>query len=448
MFGWLRSRGGSTKPIKGRGEGPVTLGAVFVPGGKPTITYVPRTRLGLEQVVQDHIRETREVLLLIGPTKSGKTVLTQTVIPDDRRITVEGTRVGDREDRFWTDVAAKAGAAQAVVATKGSRTRSQTVTRAGIGTGGLSEVLPIPSIDIGTKHETVEQHADGVHRHLVTDPQEEAIRLLIASEKVLVIEDFHTVAPEVQRNVIRALKGPVFEGLRVIVLGIPHRENDVVAGMIDMQGRTRKLEMPMWSKDDLREICDKGFKALNIKPNDNVIRQFCTHAYGSPNLLQKFCLRLCQKHRIAERQARPTKLDLGTRYETFFEEFVAQESNQDVTRIVADFRSPNESRLKRFKTCNGEDMNIYQLVLLAISEKLPSTTIAAGDIARKIEDLVGGAPPETEAITNALRRLGSLAHDISEELRIGQPVIEYDSKLRRLHITDASFAFHVKWGRI
>jgi hypothetical protein len=204
----------------------------------------------------------------------------------------------------------------------------------------------------------------------------------------------------------------------------------------------------MWSKEDLREICDKGFKALNIQPAANVVTQFCNHAFGSPNLLQKFCLRLCQKHGITERQSKPMKVSLGERYETFFEEFVAQEANLDVTRIVSDFRSPNESRMKRYKTDDGEDLNIYQLVLLAISHKLPATAIAVGDIARKIEELVEGDQPETEAITNAVRRLGTLAHEISEELKIGQPVLEYDAKLRKLHITDASFAFHVKWGRI
>jgi hypothetical protein len=400
MFSWLRT---APKQAVKTSSGAVTVGEVFVPAGKPGITYVPRIRLGLENILRDHIRETREILLLIGPTKSGKSVLTQTVIPAERRVTVDGTRVRDREDRFWNDVAAKVGAA-----TPG-------------GEGG---------------------------RGFPPDPQEDAINLLIASEKVLVIEDFHTIAPEVQRNIIRSLKGPVFEGLRVIVLGIPHRENDVVAGMIDMQDRTRTLHMPSWSRDDLREICTRGFKALNVEPAANVITQFCAHAFGSPNLLQKFCLRLCLNHGITERQPTTVKISLGTRYETFFEEFVAQESNRDVTRIVADFRSPNESRLKHFKLNEGGDANIYQLVLLAISRLLPATMIPTGDIGRKIEELVKGDPPETEAISAAVRRLGVLAQEISDELKVGQPVLEYDPKLRKLHITDASFAFHVKWGRL
>ena len=90
----------------------------------------------------------------------------------------------------------------------------------------------MPSLRVGTQQETAEHHGNGMQRVLATDPQEEAIEQLIISKKVLVLEDFHTIAPEVQRNVIRALKGPVFRGLRVIVLGIPHRENDVIAGMI------------------------------------------------------------------------------------------------------------------------------------------------------------------------------------------------------------------------
>ena len=168
---------------------------------------------------------------------------------------------------------------------------------------------------------------------------------------------------------------------------------------------------------------------------------------GSRRINGLLALLECQKHGITERQAKAVKVSLGERYETFFEEFVAQESSLDVTRIVADFRSQTESRLKRLKTWSGEEMDIYKLVLLAISRKLPAASIAAGDITRQIDETVEGDPPETEAITRALQGLGTLAFEISEELKIGKPVLEYDGMLRRLHITDAFFAFHLKWGR-
>jgi hypothetical protein len=452
MFGWFGRKDGKVKPEKSKRSkpGPAKLEDVFVAPGVPTITYVSRPKL--ESEIKRHLEHSREMLLFIGPTKSGKTVLMRTIIPETGRIVVHGGSVEGNAARFWESVAAGAGAARSVVTTDVVEDKSVTRTKAGISMdgnalGGIVGV-PLPGLELGRSTERTRHEGQGIQRVLFTDPQEEAIRLLIASKRVLVIEDFHLVHADVQRTVMRALKNRVEEGLKLIVMGIPHRENDVVAGVIDMQGRTRTLRMPMWEKEDLRKICDQGFKALNIEPAANVVAQFCNHAFGSPNLLQKFCNHLCKKHALLERQAKTKKVSLGERYETFFEEFVEGEANLDVTRIVADFRSPNESRMKRFKVRGGEDMNIYQLVLLAISKKLPATMIAAGDISLKIEDLVDGEHPEPAAITNALRRLATLAHEISQDLKIGQPVLEYDPKLRRLHITDASFAFHVKWGRI
>ena len=87
MFGWLRSKSASKDVALMKSDaapGKLTLGQVFVPGGKPTITYVPRSKLGLEDTVRDHIRETREILLLIGPTKSGKTAPTAKVAAEVR----------------------------------------------------------------------------------------------------------------------------------------------------------------------------------------------------------------------------------------------------------------------------------------------------------------------------------------------------------------------------
>lgn len=58
------------------------IGDVFVPGGFPEITYVPRDELQLERRLNDYVAERFKVLSLSGPTKSGKTVLVKRVIPD------------------------------------------------------------------------------------------------------------------------------------------------------------------------------------------------------------------------------------------------------------------------------------------------------------------------------------------------------------------------------
>lgn len=45
---------------------------VFVPGGFPEVTYVPRDELQLEERLHDYLEERFKVLSLSGPTKVGK----------------------------------------------------------------------------------------------------------------------------------------------------------------------------------------------------------------------------------------------------------------------------------------------------------------------------------------------------------------------------------------
>ena len=53
---------------------------VFVAGGMPSVTYIDRLALNLEKSLRSEIREGYKVICVTGPTKSGKTVLTEHVL--------------------------------------------------------------------------------------------------------------------------------------------------------------------------------------------------------------------------------------------------------------------------------------------------------------------------------------------------------------------------------
>jgi len=421
----------------------VALDEVFVPGGLPSITYVPREERKLEDELRSAIFRPHEIILLLGATKSGKTVLTQTVIPQERLVLVEGTRVDTRVERFWSQAASQLGLGTKTIEsdTREDGRHKDIETEVGAKVPVLGWLSGRFRGSGGTSHS--KRVGTAVHREV--DEQEDTIKALVQSDKVLVIEDFHAISANVQSSIIRALKGPIFQGMRVVVIGIPHREHDVELAMKDMADRTKRIRIPMWNRNELKQICDRGFEALNILPAANMVKQFCTHAYGSPNLLQQFCRKVCENHGVRESRVQKLSLGLGGRYETFFEEF-AEGSNSDVRRIVAEFRSPRESRLKKYQLKDGRVLNIYQLVLSALRAKLPAQDVAAGEVDDVISTMVEGDGPETEEVTRALSRLGDLAKQIADEERVGQPVLEWNDRLRKLHITDASFAFHVKWG--
>ena len=54
---------------------------VFVPGGMPKHTYVERTQTEIKNKLSDAKDNLCKLVTLTGQTKSGKTVLTQTIFP-------------------------------------------------------------------------------------------------------------------------------------------------------------------------------------------------------------------------------------------------------------------------------------------------------------------------------------------------------------------------------
>lgn len=68
---------------------------VFVPGGRPTVTYQSRSEL--EGRLSDHLDfGGNEILSISGPTKTGKTVLVRHVVSD--ALVIEGGQLGSFDD--------------------------------------------------------------------------------------------------------------------------------------------------------------------------------------------------------------------------------------------------------------------------------------------------------------------------------------------------------------
>ena len=76
---------------------------VFVPGGLPTITYVPRTKFELENRLNDAISRLNKIVLVSGATKSGKTVLVKRAIAEEKSVWVEGGAIRNEND-FWNEL--------------------------------------------------------------------------------------------------------------------------------------------------------------------------------------------------------------------------------------------------------------------------------------------------------------------------------------------------------
>lgn len=80
---------------------------VFVPGGLPTYTYNPRESKQLERSIQESTTNFK-LLVVTGPTKSGKTVLVNKVFPRGENLWIDGGAIGT-EDNFWELIVSELG---------------------------------------------------------------------------------------------------------------------------------------------------------------------------------------------------------------------------------------------------------------------------------------------------------------------------------------------------
>jgi hypothetical protein len=67
--------------------------SVFIAGGQPTVTYVDRANLKVEENFKRAMRVPNQIVSLAGPTKSGKTVLCRAALTGTPYVWIEGGQI-------------------------------------------------------------------------------------------------------------------------------------------------------------------------------------------------------------------------------------------------------------------------------------------------------------------------------------------------------------------
>jgi hypothetical protein len=226
---------------------------VFVPGGMPILTYVPRADIKLEERLHSAKENLCKLVTVTGATKSGKTVLVNRIFPRNQCIWIDGGTIGKEED-LWQYILEEIDGY--VEVTNQQNKETATTFKANIGVES-----DIPLIGKGKGQAGFERHrTDGgtTSRKLTLSPRSAAISQLRLARVPLIIDDFHYLMRDFQGNLIRALKPLIFEGLPVVLIAIPHRRYDAIKVEREMTGRLESINIPPWEEKELLEIADRG----------------------------------------------------------------------------------------------------------------------------------------------------------------------------------------------
>lgn len=406
---------------------------IFVPGGFPRHTYNPRAELELETRLRESRENLCKLVTVTGQTKSGKTVLTRSVFPREECVWVDGGTISS-EDEFWQVVIEQLDIFQSTEELTGSDT---TATFSGKGTAGANFVVAKGSAELGA--ELAKTRSQSRMKARSVSPRVAALGGLLEAALPVVIDDFHYLPKEIQGHVIRALKQPIFDGLPVVIIAIPHRRYDAVRVEREMTGRIMAVDVPTWSEAELSFIPETGFRLLNVSLAVDLRNRMVAEAIGSPHLIQDFCRTVSRTAGFGEGSPRLDTVDIDA---------VFREVAETIGRPIFDklARGPRQrsDRIQR-KLKDGQTVDIYELVLHALAHLRPGlVSLEYEDLRSAIREVSDTQIPQLHEVARVLKHMSSIAASDQSST----PVIDFEEEEKRLHITDPFFAFYLRWGRL
>jgi hypothetical protein len=405
---------------------------VFIPAGMPTYTYNPRDQLELENQFRDYLETGYKLLSLTGPTKSGKTVLCRQLIPKEQGIWVSGGEIRC-ENNFWQSIIDNLGLYTSTTF-EYRRGRLQTVGTEVM--GKVSTFVAEVNGKVNGSESKSNQEAQTLSKY--ESPRSVAIKALNRQNKPIIIDDFHYIPEPIQTHIVRSLKNPIFDGLRLVLISVPHRAYDTVKVESEMTGRVQQLNITSWTENELMEISGKGFPLLNIQPNPGADKIFASESFGSPQLMQEFCLNICKIHNIKESREQPAKIT-GEPKNIFFERIAESITSKTDFELLAKGPRARDRNQREFN--DGRQGDIYLSILTATANTGPKTEIQYEEIRSKLRSMLKDEIPQRHEISRALVKM--------EEISLKSPgtpkILEWDKRDAILYILDPYFAFYMRW---
>ncbi|MFC0426544.1 hypothetical protein [Chryseobacterium scophthalmum] len=403
---------------------------VFVPGGFPQHTYNPRRDKGLEEKIEEANNNLCKLVTITGQTKSGKTVLTKKIYPKDTSIWIDGGSI-KTEDDFWNSLIDKLEYFQvesfSMIEEKSGSSSTENHLKGGIKIieGGIKS-----QVTEGDKTSTVSLRTKNVSTKI------SAINALEFYKTPLIIDDFHYIERELQGSIIRALKAPIFEGVPVLIIAIPHKRYDAMKVEKEMTGRISQVSIPIWTSEELRFIADTGFSILKEDISNKIIDYLTNEAFGSPHLMQEFCRNISKILSNGEALSKE-------KVEVIFSEIADNIGRPIFEKLM---RGPRQrtDRIQR-KLKSGETVDIYGLILKTLAYLKPGlVSIEYEELRQGMKEILLTQMPQIHEVARVLKTMSRIAATDESSA----PVIDFDDVEKKLHITDPFFSFYLKWGKI
>ncbi|WP_104177881.1 hypothetical protein [Cryobacterium sp. Y50] len=261
---------------------------------------------------------------------------------------------------------------------------------------------------------------------------------IAASKKRLVLEDFHYLSEDVQRELAFLFKAMGEYGLFVVVVVVGVWPQDHMLSYFngDLDGRIEDIKLT-WADIELASVLSQGATALNIEFDKILSDEIVREASGSVGLLQRLAEQVCIAESIfATVPGRRRHVAAGASYLLARSAVAAQMQGRFQT--FADNFVRGMRRLP-------EGLEVYRHLLQASTDATDPELTDGLDSAILLQRILvqsGGEAIRASDLTQALDRIDKLQVKIG----VNPLVLTYSRPNRSLFLADRSFLFFRRHG--
>ncbi len=251
----------------------------------------------------------------------------------------------------------------------------------------------------------------------------------ISFDKFIILEDFHYLSTETQKDFSVALKAFHEESpYCFIVVGVWLEENRLTVYNGDLTGRVVSIDADVWKESELRQVISEGEALLNIRFSEGFKNYIVNNSFGSVYIVQESCYQCCHVNGITRTQE--TLADIGSEQEAYeiLENVVNQQTGRFHSFITqfADGFQATELQMHRW---------LLHPVLTGDVSKLRSGLRYSEIRKDLVEHHPSGRGLNPGNITQALQSTASL----QAKKEIKPIILDYDQTNLRLNVVDSGF---------
>lgn len=417
------------------------LTEVFGVSADQVKSYIVRDEIdGLFAKVIDHQKH----VVVYGASKQGKTALVSRYLPYDENVVVRLSPNSNVED-IYSSILRQSGVeietgsveekATEISATLGIK------AKATIWLFGEGEANASGSLKSGDK---TQKTAKTIPFNLAVAQDIAELLKAVNFKKKIILENFHYLAEEKQRQLSFDLRSFQEMGIIFVVVGVWRQKDKLRIYCPDLTDRVVDIAVEPWTEDEFRRVAEEGAMHLNVEFSPEVIRHCIENSFGSIGVFQELIKETCIAAGVSQLKLFPQKIidrafadkainEKAGQYGATHQQALELISSGNVTHSKEKEKAP--LHLPYYLICSILDMGY--------------TGLAQGVSRTEITDRIKHNHHRKDDVrasdmSNLLHNLSTLQH----KKGINPPLIDYDIGKRMLYAIDSTFFFFLRNCRL